>query len=173
MSKTTFQRVREMNAAFHNHPDDYFAPDWDGIKSWAKNILDEYGELVEAIHQRDRMKVRDALCDIQVFACGLQNKLGVDGDADMNAVIDGVMTRFVKDPEDLEATVKWHAGRGVTQTYTQGEYPTLVLKSAADQPDAPKGKFLKSASYKDTVFPPVPVPETGIADGDTDGGAAD
>jgi hypothetical protein len=32
----------------------------------------------------------------------------------------------------------------------------MVMKSASDQPDAPKGKFLKSASYQNTVFRPVP-----------------
>lgn len=152
---TTFTRVKDMNAAFHNLPGDYTNLDWAGITSWAKNILDEYDELLEAIAQKDPVKARDALCDIQVFACGLQNKMGVDGDADMNAVIDGVLTRFVKDWADLEATIKMHAEKGVKLVYTEGEFPRMVLKSSVDQPDAPKGKFLKSASYKDTVFPDV------------------
>lgn len=152
---STFTRVKEMNAAFHNEPGDYTNLDWDAIDSWSKNILDEYAELREAISLRDPIKARDALCDIQVFACGLQNKMGVDGDADMNAVIDGVMTRFIKNWDDLEATIKMHKERGVSLVYTEGEFPKMVLKSSVDQPDAPKGKFLKSASYKDTVFPDV------------------
>jgi hypothetical protein len=31
----------------------------------------------------------------------------------------------------------------------------MVMKSASDQPDAPKGKFLKSASYSEPVLPEV------------------
>lgn len=152
---SSFTRVKEMNAAFHNPKGDYNNLDWGGLKEWAKNILDEYIELQEAIDNKDPLKTRDALCDIQVFAMGLQNKMGVDGDADMDAVIDGVMTRFIKNWDDLEATVKMHAAKGVTLVYTEGEFPKMVLKSSVDQPDAPKGKFLKSASYQDTVFPDV------------------
>ena len=47
------------------------------------------------------------------------------------------------------------AAAGVTDVYFEGEYPTMIMKSASDQPDAPKGKFLKSASYKEPVFYPV------------------
>lgn len=100
--------------------------------------------------------VRDALCDIPVFSCGAQHLMGVDGDRDMRAVIGGaeggVMSRFIKNDEDKQATIEIHAAKGVTQVYFQGEYPVMVMKSALDQPDAPKDKFLKSASYIDAVF---------------------
>lgn len=69
--------------------------------------------------------------------------------------VDGVMTRFIKDDADKQATQALHAANGVTDVYFEGEYPTMVMKSASDQPDAPKGKFLKSASYKQTVFPSI------------------
>jgi hypothetical protein len=45
-----------------------------------------------------------------------------------------------------------HTMKGVHDVYFEGEYPTMVMKSGSDQPDAPKGKFLKSASYKEPVF---------------------
>lgn len=100
-------------------------------------------------------EIRDAACDIQVFAMGGQHFMGVDGDADMKAVVDGVMTRFIKNDSDKQATIEYHAARGVSNVYFEGNYPTMVMKSAEDQPDAPKGKFLKSASYSATKFPKV------------------
>jgi hypothetical protein len=152
MSKTSFQAVADMNTAFGNKRGNYANIDWQRLKSQCKNILDEYNELLEALGDESPIKVRDALCDIQVFAMGAQHFMGVDGDGDMQDVVDGVMTRFIKSQEDLEKTRAFHWLRGVTETYTEGQFPTMVLKSSCDQPDAPKGKFLKSVSYSDTKF---------------------
>lgn len=173
---TPFQRVSAMNTAFGNPQGSYDSIDWPDVRNQCKNIGHEFVELMEGlglngqaarsltnaltylltddqfIEKPVSITVRDALCDIQVFAQGGQHKMGVDGDADMNDVVDGVMTRFIKDEADKLATIIKHAKKGVTLVYFEGEYPTLVMKSAADQPDAPKGKFLKSASYQDTVF---------------------
>ena len=156
MSKTSFQAVSAMNTAFGNKRGNYDSIDWERLKSQCKNILDEYNELLEALEEKNQIKTRDALCDIQVFAMGAQHFMGVDGDNDMKDVVDGVMTRFIKSPEDLENTREFHRLRGVTETYTEGTFPTMVLKSSCDQPDAPKGKFLKSVSYSDTAFRAVP-----------------
>lgn len=155
MSNTPFQRVAEMNNAFGNPKGNPSNINWSKLTNQCKNILDEYNELLEALDNQDIEAVRDALCDIQVFVNGAQHLIGVDGDADMQAVIDGVMTRFIKDPFDKDATVALHAAKGVTAVYFEGEYPKMVMKSASNQPDAPQGKFLKSASYAATVFPPV------------------
>lgn len=155
MSNTPFQRVVEMNEAFGNPKGDHQNINWERLHAQCKNILDEYNELLEAIAYLDKDGVRDALCDIQVFANGAQHMMGVDGDADMHAVVDGVMTRFIKDKADRDATILLHATKGVTDVYFQGAYPKMIMKSAEDQPDAPKGKFLKSASYSATVFPAI------------------
>lgn len=97
-------------------------------------------------------EVRDGLCDIHVFAYGAHHLMGIDADQDMNSVLDGVMTRFIKDEADKQATIAKHAAKGVFEVYFEGEYPVMVMKSAVDQPDAPKGKFLKSASYCEPEF---------------------
>lgn len=178
--KTSFQLVANMNTAFGNPKGDPTAIDWTRVRKQCANIFDEYAELMVALgvpkgsdelavlrlahrdfiragfaNEPDVEEVRDALCDIPVFALGGQHMIGVDGDADMEAVITGVMTRFVKDKSDLNKTLRMHADKGVLQTYTEGEFPTMIVKSAVDQPDAPRGKFLKSASYQPTVFPPL------------------
>lgn len=97
-------------------------------------------------------QVRDSLCDINVFSYGAMHMLGVNGDQDMHSVVDGVMTRFIRDDADKGATVTKHAANGITQVYFEGEYPTMIMKSLVDQPDAPEGKFLKSASYREPMF---------------------
>lgn len=177
---TAFKRVSEMNEAFGNpkgNPDDI---NWPKIRNQCKNIGDEFLELLEGLglgpayiesirgslqsnitadafnHATDTIAVRDALADIQVFKDGALHLMGYDGDADMDDVVDGVMTRFVKNKEDKEATIALHAAKGVTEVYFEGKYPKMVMKSAVDQPDAPKGKFLKSASYANTVFRAAP-----------------
>jgi predicted HAD superfamily Cof-like phosphohydrolase len=115
-----------------------------------KNVL--ANSLRVASDGPDLHGVRDALCDIPVFTYGAQHLMGIDGDRDMRSVVAGVMTRFIKDDDDLEATMATHAAKGISEVYFEGEFPTLIMKSAVDQPDAPAGKFLKSASYRDAVF---------------------
>lgn len=152
---TSFKRVAAMNEAFGNPKGSYASVDLARINAQVANVQDEYTEFQIACQKGDLLGMRDAICDMQVFLMGAQHLMGVDGDADMQAVIEGVMTRFIKDWDDLEATIKMHKERGVALVYTEGEFPKMILKSSVDQPDAPKGKFLKSASYKDTVFPDV------------------
>lgn len=149
--KTPFQQVSEMNEAFGNPKGSPNAIDWDRVTAQCKNILDEYNELMVALESRDLTEVRDALCDIQVFAQGAQHLLGVDGDEDMTAVVDGVMTRFCKDQDELDSTIQYWNNKGI-EVYVEGDFPRAIVKSAKDQPDAPKDKFLKSTGYKNTVF---------------------
>lgn len=172
MNMTVFQRVAAMNVAFGNKAGNPLAMDIARVRSQCKNILDEFCELqialgaspasvqsirdaAKGLEYADQVSVdnaRDALCDIQVFGNGAHHFMGYDADRDMQSVIDGVMTRFIKDEADKQATIARHAAKGVTKVYFEGEFPTMVMKSAEDQPDAPKGKFLKSASYSEPVF---------------------
>lgn len=161
-----------MNEAFGNRKGNPRDIDLDRVRSQTRNILDEFCEVQIALSAsqeavqalRDAAKgiryseevklddVRDGLCDIHVFAYGAHRLMGIDADRDMNSVVDGVMTRFIKDEADKQATIAKHAAKGVTEVYFEGEYPVMVVKSSVDQPDAPKGKFLKSASYSEPVF---------------------
>lgn len=178
MTPTNFQRVAAMNIAFGNPKGDPSNIDIDRIRKQCMNLPDELGELMialgadaslvkaaitnlkwvasKATGEVDLDGVRVALCDIHVFDYGTHHLMGIDADADMRAVVDGVMTRFIKDEADKEATVAAHAAKGVTEVYFEGSFPTMVMKSAIDQPDAPAGKFLKSASYREPVFAPLP-----------------
>lgn len=237
--QSEFALVAAMNVAFGNPmypPSDFklvpMAPSgnsprnpeaWMRVERQLRNVNDEINELATAISVMGVDDLRDALCDIRVFALGGLHFLGANDhpesaytisasapipamlstldplvalraayqftmaavrersylntvqrtslviwathmvganfgldaeqqQADMEAVIKGNMTRFVKDADDMAATMAVHAKKGVTETFVEGEFPTAILKSAKDQPDAPKGKFLKSASYEQTVF---------------------
>lgn len=172
---TSFQLVAAMNTAFGNPRGNPSAINWERIRKQCLNIPDEFGELMIALgadptltkaavahlkwtvskaaaSEVNPLGVRDALCDIHVFGYGAHHLMGIDADADMRSVVSGVMTRFIKDDDDKAATIAKHAAAGVTDVYFEGEYPTMIMKSASDQPDAPKGKFLKSASYSEPVF---------------------
>lgn len=167
---TMFHLVKHMNDAFGNKEGDphellpeqidgavyYDANAWGKIENQCRNIVDEYNELMHAIAKRDLDQTRDALCDIMVFALGAFHRMGIDADGDMTAVVEGVMTRFIKGPADKIATITRHEALGVKEVYFEGDYPNMIMKSASDQPDAPKGKFLKSASFSLPVLPPLP-----------------
>lgn len=217
----SFKIVAAMNTAFGNPEGNPETVDWKRVTKQCMNIQDEINELKKAINTKDILGVRDALCDICVFAygahhflglagwevrvtnaprsyshfaatltevekaydglmkllndvqnqvnrsaytvaffldrivnlvAGLQESIGADHDIDMKAVIDGVMTRFIKNDQDKEATIAKHAAKGVVDVYFEGEYPTMIMKSSKDQPDAPTGKFMKSASFSEPVF---------------------
>lgn len=162
MNKGMFERVSAMNVAFCNPKGDPNNINWERLENQCKNIQDEFNELMSAIALRDvsgGQGVRDALCDILVFTLGAQHFMGIDGNTDMNAVLDGVMSRFVKNQEDHHDTMTKYNNLGV-EYYSEGSYPTMCLKSSRHQWDIngenyPKGKFLKSASFANPVFPPL------------------
>jgi predicted HAD superfamily Cof-like phosphohydrolase len=177
---SNFQRVAYMNNAFGN-PQGAAIVDKEKLRRQCRSIGHEFVELLRALGgNADQLAaltlcidgvqmdgpinvtdVRDALCDVHVFAYGAHHFMGLDADRDMRTVVDAVLTRFIKDSADLAATIDKHAAKGVTDVYFEGDFPTMVMKSASDQPDAPKGKFLKSASYSEPVFydPTEPVNE--------------
>ena len=158
-----FKRAQEINIAFGNPEGDSAVLDWSRLEKHIRNILDEYQGTMVGVSERDVDQVRDGLCDIMVFALGAYHFMGANADDDMQAVLDGVMTRFCKTEEDLAATMQKYAALGV-DFYVEGKFPTKCLKSAKDQKDKngdnlPMGKFLKSASYRQPVFAPLQAPK--------------
>lgn len=170
-----FERIKEMNEAFGNPEGDPKNINWDVIKSQCNSILDEFielqrglgleettlrflmgarGSLDQAVYPLtpNLKDVRDALCDINVFSGGAHHLMGIDQEADMSAVLNSLFTRFVKDDVDMSNTMQYHANKGVHQVSYEGNYPFKIARSLVDQPDAPKGKFLKSASYTQPTF---------------------
>lgn len=179
-----FQGVSEMNLAFGNpkgelsdfhiqgesHTDDgvetqeYLLVEakWLRLKAQCQNILSEYNELMDALSKRDMDKVRDALCDINVFSLGAHHFIGASADEDMDEVLSSLYSRFCVDQKHLEETSDFYFTLGVAHYY-EGEFPRKCLKSSLDQGmrfaddgtpymEYPKGKFLKALGYRSPVF---------------------
>lgn len=159
--RSMFEDVGHMNVAFGNQKGDPLSPSWDRLRSQAKNIADEYRELMEdGIDQQDITAVRDAICDILVFTLGLGHMAGLPVEADMRAVYESNMSKFCKNNQEVEATVRKYSELGV-ETYVEGEFPMKRVKSPRDQTDKNgkadyrKGKMLKCVAYQEPVFSPL------------------
>lgn len=126
---------------------------WAKLERQCKNILAEYNELMRAIAARDVDAVRDALCDIHVFAYGGHHFMGYQASTDLESVVEALYSRFCHDEHTLEATKAHFDSMGV-EYYVEGTFPTVCLKSAKDQmmPEYPKGKFLKCVDYHTPGF---------------------
>lgn len=149
---SNFNKVVVFNQAIGNEAGDKQNIDWDLLEREVAMIQSEVDELKQAIKERDINEVRDALCDIHVFAYGTHHKIGYNADADMHKVISSLYSRFCETKDDLQATIEHHKQRGVDSVTIHGEYPFAYIKSAGDYPDAPKGKFLKSINYSEPRF---------------------
>ena len=150
--KSNFKKVALFNEAIGNEKGNKTNIDWNMLFREADMIESELIELRRAIANKDMEEVRDALCDIHVFAYGTHHKIGWDADKDMNSVIEALYSRFCKTEEQLESSIKHYQDVGVERMSVHGEFPFKYIKSEGNYPDAPKGKFLKSIYYKKQEF---------------------
>lgn len=154
---TMFEDVSSLNIAFGNPAGNPLNPNWERLKNQAKNILDEYNELMEdGIEAQDINEVRDAICDILVFTLGLAHMAGVPVEEDMKAVDKSNRSKFCADVEQLLKTVDKYESLGV-EVYVDGEYPMRRVKSAATQTDKngklyQKDKMLKGVAFEEPVL---------------------
>jgi hypothetical protein len=125
------------------------------IDSAVENFKSTHTLLMKAISERDVGSTSLFLSSILIQSENAAKTIGQNLNDDMRTVVSAVMTRFIKNDEDKAATISLHAKKGVTDVFFTGEYPSMIMKSASDQPDAPKGKFMKSASYSQPIFPPL------------------
>jgi len=163
MNKTMFDEVADMNTTFGNPQGDRNNVDWARLENQAKNIKDEYDELMEAIAKRDINEVRDALCDINVFSLGAHHFIGRDATEDMHAVYESNMSKVCHSAADMNATLKYYRDKGV-EVYARifggdgslnsGEY--AIVYSLKEQEVGGKvyrkDKFLKNVNWKEPVF---------------------
>jgi predicted HAD superfamily Cof-like phosphohydrolase len=151
-----FKQVAYMNEVFGNHKGNPLDPNWDKLSNQSSNILDEYEELLEALKAKDMIGVRDALCDILVFTLGAYHMTGFDADVDMLSVYESNMSKLCANYSEVKATQEYYNGLEV-ETYEQGAYPAVCIKSLKDQKDKygknyPKDKFLKNVNWMEPEF---------------------
>lgn len=155
-----FQAVSRLNVAFGNPAGNPKAPNWERLESQAKNILDEYNELMDdGIGPKNIDQVRDAICDILVFTLGLAHMAGVPVVEDMAEVDRSNMSKFCATEEDLWETMIKYRDLGV-DTYVEGDFPMVRVKSAKEQvgldgKQYQAHKMLKSVSFSEPTFQPL------------------
>jgi hypothetical protein len=172
---SVFQRVCQMNEKFSNSKGNPHFIDAPRLLRQCKNIGQEFKELlsafgiqatitydtqdIAAIPPNSVELIRDALCDIKVFADGAYHFMGYDADRDMHSVIDALYSRFCTSYEHLRDTEAYYSKKGI-EYYVEGDFPYVCLKSAKDQGEGeyPKGKFLKAVGYHTPVFYEEPKP---------------
>ncbi len=138
--------------------------DWSLIRRQWQLVESELNEAKDSINNKDFHGLRDDIADVLVTALGLAHLIGVDAEADFNAVFEALLTRFDMTEEDSEKTMKKYTDMGIRthihvhKTESQTFY---VTKSSLDQFDYkgefyPKDKFLKSFQYRQEVLPAAP-----------------
>lgn len=157
-----FKDVSDLNVAFGNPQGDPLSPAWPRLTNQAKNIQDEYDELMEALENKDMTETRDAICDILVFTLGLAHMAGINVEADMAAVDLSNRSKFCSNPEELQATILKYHNLGL-EIYSEGEFPMKRVKSAKQQRGNDSklyqaDKMLKSVTFKEPVFAPIMPP---------------
>lgn len=157
VSPSMFGMVQGYNRAIGVSRGNPHAPHYAAAVSITNTIPAQHEALIAAIGKEDSAAVRRVLTSINIAAMSAIHVLGYDAEADMAAVVEGVMTRFCQDEADLAKTKAQYDSMGI-EYYVAGEFPRVCLKSARDQggDEYPKDKFLKSASYRKPVFPPAP-----------------
>jgi hypothetical protein len=163
--------VVRMNELFGNQRGDYDTWNMDRLRNQIEGVRSElikeldpaYAKLkLMMLHETQydavqfesvKAEVRDALCDIMVFALGAFHAVGVNADRDMEEVLDALESRLCKDQETLDATLAFYANKGV-EVYYEGGFPHVAVKSSKDQmmPEYPRGKFLKAVTYRQPKF---------------------
>lgn len=149
--------VKAINVAFGNPEGDPKNVDLEELRRQAAGVKEEYEEFIEALDNNDPKGMRDAACDIMVFALGIFHKAGWDADEDMRAVITALSSRLCRDQSELQETMRhYHMVVGIS-VYAEGFFPMMAVKSATDQKGHdgkyyPKNKFLKNIYFKEPEF---------------------
>jgi hypothetical protein len=165
------QAIVEMQKAFGNQASHPWLFTGEALNTFTtrevKNILSEVKEMQKAQVANDRDGVRDGLCDIIVYAVGALHKMGFNPNEDVQAVVDALYTRVIRDEAHLQQSLKFYQDQGVHVTI-HGEFPRKFLRSAKDQElghDAlPEGKFLKAYGHQQPQFRNYTAPPIGTVD---------
>ncbi len=129
-----------------------------------KIIQGEWEELCHNVEKGNIEALRDDIADMLFTVYGMAARLGIPADEDFKLVCDSQYTKFDTCLEDAIKTRDRYLKRGI-ETYFEikpnanGE-KLWVTYSASDQIDIenkpyPKGKWLKSANFKEPVFKPL------------------
>lgn len=153
--KTAFEKIAHFNELIGNGRG--YATREDALNQF-EMIREEFQELADAVTDADIMGVRDAIADVLVTTYGLAHRLGVDADADLDAVYASNMSKFVEGEKQASAAqIEITQRLGIATAVAKTAPGLYAITSSRDQvgkdgKQYPKGKLLKPASYCEPVF---------------------
>lgn len=112
--------------------------------------------VIESSKKNSKSIVNLTIPNICYYCYLISDIYGFDIDEDMEAVITSNMTKFCKDQETLDLTMKKYVNLGI-QVYSKGDFPKALVFSSLDQLDKNgkqyrADKFLKSVDFKEPVL---------------------
>lgn len=122
---------------------------------------DEHGTIVADVYEAQVaafVAIRDGIADVLVTTFGLAHRLGVDADADLEAVQVSNMSKFVDSEPAAEAACREISERlGIDPNYRETGPGVWAITSDRDQvgndgKTYPKGKLLKPSTYCEPEF---------------------
>jgi predicted HAD superfamily Cof-like phosphohydrolase len=112
-------------------------------------IEEEFGELKEAINQKDFVEIADALGDILYVTYGFCSSLGINADQIYNLIHESNMSKLCVSEEEAQNTVNWYK-----EQYEQNlqPYDTPAYRISENGKyyvvyNQSSGKILKSINY--------------------------
>ena len=150
--KTNFNKVKEFHNSFgllesNKFIEDLLNPDinYKLIKLRIDLIQEELNELKEAINQKDRVEVIDALTDILYVTYGAGVSFGANLDEAFDIVHNSNMSKLCKTEEEAISTVEWYKNN-------QDIYDTPNYRKSNDNKywvvfNESSGKILKSINF--------------------------
>lgn len=152
-SMSNFQKVQEFNRLFgaKTHSTlqtNVFKEDPKLVDFRLSLITEEVKELQDAIKDNDIVEVRDALSDILYVVYGMQDALGIDGDADFDIVHSSNMTKLCSSEEEAQSTVSSYVNKFKEGKSTyDSPYYELVGEGIYAVKNKSTGKVLKNINY--------------------------
>lgn len=149
---TNFSNVAHLNNVFGNPQGDPSKPNWGAIEKQLHLIKEEVKEFSEAVEADNWKKMRDAVSDILVVTYGMAHIMGIDADADMQAVQDSNMSKLCTNSDEVQETLRYYYEEVGIKVFAEGLLPEVAIKSSENQTGTdgkfyPKGKFLKNTSW--------------------------
>lgn len=154
---TNFQKVSHLNNCFGNKPVTFKDDKWAIAVKQLGLIQEELIELIDGVEAQNIKEVRDAISDVLVTTYGLAHRLGINADADMEAVQQSNLSKLCKTEEELQATMAYYFEEIGIEVYSGGKLPEAFVKSSKDQEGKdgkfyPAHKFLKNTNWYEPVL---------------------
>ena len=152
---SNYEKIVEFHKAFglvHNDEHEQSTLDDDALVKLRLGLIEEeFGELKEAIKERDFTEVRDAIADLLYVTYGTASSFGIQADKDFDVIHKSNMTKLCKTEEEAKETVQWYKDNKLS-VYDSPSYRLSDDKIHWVVYNESTGKILKSIHYQPVQF---------------------